>query len=125
MRVQSKFIQLMETKKIVLRVREVDRKIFDDVKSGKKTVETRAATTKFCRIQPGDILVMVCGKDKFEKEIVCVEIFQTIPKMLQKYKVENIMPDASSEEDLIKMYSSFPGYEEKIKKFGLVALLIR
>lgn len=115
----------MRNKKTILRFREVDRNIFNAVKDGKKTVETRAATITFRRIQPGDILVFLCGKDKFERKVKSVGFFKTILAMLQKYKVGSIMPGASSEEDLRKMYSSFPGYEEKIKKFGLIALELK
>ena len=41
--------------------------------------------------------------------------------MLKKYKIEEINPFVKSEEELKKMYYSFPNYKEKIIKFGLVA----
>ena len=106
----------------IFRFRQSDKNIFDDIRSGRKAVETRAATTKFKNIKPADIVVFVCGKDRFEKEVKSAEIFKDVPSILKKYRVGDIAPRLATEGDLIKMYHSFPGYEEKIKKFGLIAL---
>ena len=108
--------------KRVLRFRQADRDIFEDVRSGKKTVETRAAIIKFKNIKPGDAVVFICGKDRFEKKVKSVHAFKDIKSLLKNYKVKDIAPQLSTEDDLRKMYHSFPGYKEKIKRFGLVAL---
>jgi len=108
--------------KRILRFRQTDRGIFEDIRSGKKTVETRAATVKFKNIKIGDVMVFVCGQDRFEKEVQSAEIFKDVSSILKKYRVGDIAPQLAAEADLIKMYHSFPGYEEKIKKFGLIAL---
>lgn len=42
--------------------------------------------------------------------------------MLKKYRVRDINPKISTEEELIARYNSFPKYKEKIKKFGIVTL---
>mgnify|MGYP001572091650 FL=1 len=108
--------------KHILRFRQVDRDIFKDIRSGKKRVETRAATVKFRNIKSGDVVVFVCGGDKFERKVKSTQIFKDIKILLKSYKIRDIAPRLSSEKDLIKMYHSFPGYEEKIAKFGLIAL---
>ncbi len=109
----------MENK--VLKFRTINRDIFNAIKDGTKKIETRAATEKYCRIKVGDVVTLVCGKSKFRKKIKCVEIFKTITAMLKKHKPEEINPACKSAGELRKMYHTFPGYREKIKKYGLVA----
>ena len=104
-----------------LRFRETNSDIFEAVRDGKKKVETRAATPKFTDIKIGDNIELICGKDKFVKSVKKVEIFKTVSELLKKNKVEEINPEIKSEKELEEMYLSFPDYEEKIKKYGLIA----
>jgi ASC-1-like (ASCH) protein len=108
--------------KVQLKFREVNRDIFEAILRGEKKVETRAASPKFLNLKTGDILRMVCGKDYFEKIAKKVTIFKTIEDLLDIYKVEDINPSMKSAEELRKMYYSFPEYEEKIKKYGIIAI---
>lgn len=112
----------MENKKFILRFRAVNRDIFLAIKSGKKKIETRAASKKFSSIKIGDKLVLVCEKEKILKKVKKIKIFKTISALLKKYKPREINPKAFSEKDLTKMYHNFPGYKEKIKKYGLIAI---
>lgn len=75
-------------------------------------------------MKKGDILVFVCGKNKFQRTIKKASHFKTISLMLKIYKVKDINPRYKDEKELRRMYDSFPGYKEKIKKSGLVALEI-
>ncbi len=115
----------MDKKAFRLRFREVNRDIFEAIRGGRKTVETRAATVRYQKIKKGDRVILVCGKDIFEKRVVDVQIFKSIDALLKKYKVKQINPDIETEEELRKMFYSFPGYREKIKKHGLIAFEIR
>src|SRR3989344_5482859 len=110
------------SKKYTLRFRAVNKDIFDAIKSGKKTVETRAATVKYKDIQAGDSLVLICGTQRFEKKIKKATIFKSIPAMLRKYKIKQIMPKLSTQKELEVSCYSYPGYKEKIKNFGIIAL---
>jgi ASC-1-like (ASCH) protein len=105
-----------------LRFRSTDKDIFDAILSGKKKVETRAATARYKGMNKGDKIVFVCGKNKFVKEIKKAQVFKSISSLLKKYKFKQINPSVKSEKELEAMYFSFPGYKEKIKKSGLVAL---
>lgn len=100
---------------------EINRDIFEAVRDGRKKIETRAATPKFVGIKTGDNIELICGKDSFVKQVKKAEIFKTIPQMLNKYKVEEINPQVKLIKELEEMYLSFPDYEEKIKKYGLIA----
>src|SRR3989338_2693447 len=112
-------MKILSKRKIILRFREENRDIFDAIKDGRKKIETRAATKKYQKIKAGDVLVFVCGKDRFEKPIWSVRFFKTISAMLKKYRVRQINPNVKNEKELVKMYYDFPKYKEKIKKFGL------
>ncbi|MFA6603713.1 MAG: ASCH domain-containing protein [Patescibacteria group bacterium] len=105
-----------------LRFREIDRDIFDSVRSGEKTVETRAATERYRDIAGGDQILFVCGRDSFAKIVKSARIFRSLPALLRRYRVRDINPDVRTAAALKAMYESFPGYREKIKKFGLIAL---
>jgi ASC-1-like (ASCH) protein len=109
-------------KTYTLRFRSTDKDIFDAIKSGKKKVETRAATARYKNVEKGDKIIFVCGKNKFVKEIKKVSMFKSISAMLKKYKFKQINPFVGSTKELEAMYFSFPGYKEKITKAGLVAL---
>ena len=105
-----------------LRFRVTDRDIFEAVRSGAKTVETRAATVKYMDIAAGDELVFRCGRDSFRKKVARVRQFGTITGLLRRYRPRQIHPAAATAADLKAMYAGFPGYREKIRKFGLMAM---
>ena len=108
-------------KKFVLRFRAQDRAIFNALKSGQKRVETRAATERFRRVKVGDKLIFICGQDRFEKEVRAVSHFPSIEAMLHEVGFRQIAPWLNSAEELVSLYQSFPGYPEKIAKFGILA----
>lgn len=109
----------------VLRFRAVNRDIFRAIESGEKKIETRAATPRYQRIQAGDSVRLICGKNTFRKDVKKVRILRTIPAMLKIYRTKQINPSVSSAKELKALYYSFPGYREKIKKYGLVALELK
>ncbi len=109
-------------KKHILRFRKIDKGIFDDIKKGLKTIETRAATVKFRTIRKGDILVFLCDGKKFNREVIEVKHFKNIDNMAKSLDIKKIMPQVSSLKEMKTVYYCFPGYQEKIKKFGLIAV---
>lgn len=115
----------MENKTIKLRFRETDRDIFEAIRDGRKTIETRAATGRYQNIKKGGWVMLVCGKDQFEKQVVGAQIFKTIDALLKKYKVKEINPKLGTKEELKEMYYSFSNYREKIKQCGLIAIELK
>jgi ASC-1-like (ASCH) protein len=108
-------------KKHVLRLRARDKGIFEQICSGEKSVETRAATKKYRDVAAGDVLVFVCDGHQIEKEIQKLEHFPSIDALFKEIPLKSVMPDATTLEDAKKVYASFPGYEEKIAKEGIMA----
>lgn len=109
-------------KRHTLRIRAVDRATFDDIRDGRKKVETRAATVKYRGIAPGDVVIFVCEKDRFERVVATAEHFASVDDMLKSFSIADINPRAPDRDDLLRMYHGFPGYEEKIREHGLLAL---
>lgn len=107
----------------VVHIRQSDRKIFADIKAGRKTVKTRAATVKYQSYIRGDQIKFVCGKESVTKKISAISRFPTITSLSKKVPLSAVMPDAKTISEARKIYYRFPGYKEKIAKFGLVTFL--
>jgi len=108
-------------KSYTLRFRAADKTIFDEMKSGVKSIETRAATVKYKPIEAGDILVCVCGTERFSKRIARKRHFPSVDALLKDIDFKKIMPSLASVDEVRKAYSSYPGYEAKIKESGIFA----
>lgn len=111
-------------KKHRLVFKAVDRDGWVNIRSGHKSVETRAATIKYRNIQAGDVLVVVCGKDSFEKSISIAEYYDSIESLMAGVPMTTICPDTKSMDDVYKMYYRFPGYKEKIAEHGIMAFYL-
>jgi ASC-1-like (ASCH) protein len=108
----------------VLRIPAREKRIFDAIRTGRKKIETRAATDRYEDIQAGDTLRFVCEERSFTRRVVHAKKFKSIEALLRVYGVEEIDPDMVTQEQLETMYDSFPEYPEKIKKFGLMAFVL-
>ncbi|MEK7614524.1 MAG: hypothetical protein AAB428_02575 [Patescibacteria group bacterium] len=113
-----------ESKEHVLRFR-VANIGFLNIKKGSKKIETRAATSRFRKIEKGDMLVLSCGKEKLKKQVLSVKRFESIPALFKTYRLKDVMPEKKSIEEATLAYYSYHGYEEKIKKFGLIAFKLK
>lgn len=115
----------MSIKAHILQIRSADKSIFDAIKSGKKKVETRAATVRNIKMEAGDEIVFVCGKEKLTKTIKKATTYKTIKAMLKDHKVAAIAPELKTENELRDMYFAWPSYRDKIKEHGLIALELK
>lgn len=114
----------MGNKKIVLKFRVINRNIFEAIKNGRKKIETRVATKKYRNIKAGDTIILVCGNKRIKKKVKKIELFKSITAILKKYKPAAINPKIHTADEAKTMWYSFPGYKEKIKKCGLVVMLL-
>ena len=110
---------------ITLGFRAVNKDIFEAIINGKKKIETRAATERFRDIKAGDTVVLVCGNKKINKKVSKVELFKSMATVLKKYKPEAINPKIHTIQEARDMWYSFPGYKEKIKKYGLIVFNLK
>ena len=111
--------------KHILKIREVDKVVFDAIKDGQKTIETRAATDKFRKIEKGDILVLVCGGRKLERQVLEIDYYRSIEEMTKALDFKKVTPFVNSIDEMMEVYYSFPNYKEKISEFGLVAFTMK
>ena len=109
----------------IFRFRVVDRARFEEVRSGLKEIETRAATVKYKPIAVGDTITFVCGKKRFKKTIAQKHHFKSPEAMLKKLQLKRIMPSIKNLSEMKERYASYPDYEKKIKKFGLFAFVLK
>lgn len=103
-----------------LRFRVIDKQNFDEIKQGRKLIETRAGTIKYQPIRVGDMLTFVCGQERCVKKISKRFHWSSIDAMLKEVDLKKIMPLVRSVEEMKKSYASYSGYEEKIKEHGLL-----
>ncbi len=108
-----------------LRFRKINEDTFEAIKTGTKKVETRAATSRYSKIEEGDTLKLVCGKKSFNRNVMKVKKFKTITSLLKDYKPSEINPKLKTKNETIDMYYSFPKYRDKIKQFGIIALELK
>jgi len=108
-------------KKHLLRIRQKDKLVFDAIKSGEKSIETRAGSVRYGRIESGDMLVFICGKEKLEKKVRKVAHFASIDDLMEAIDFKEIMPFVDSLDQAKKLYYSFPNYKERLKEFGILA----
>lgn len=90
------------------------------IQSGKKGIETRAGNDEYLKIRSGDVLELVCGEEICERKVNMVRHFSSLTKLLAIYQPEVIHPGITSRDELRELYLSFPGYPERLKKFGIL-----
>jgi ASC-1-like (ASCH) protein len=108
-------------KKFILKFNIVDKKNFLEIRDGLKVVETRAATPKYREVKVGDILVIVCGKERLERKVKRVLMFTSIGSMVKRIPYKKIMPSVQSLREMRQIYYGYPNYREKLKKHGVIA----
>ena len=97
-------------RKWTLRFRLRDKSNFEEVRGGSKSIETRAATPRYREIKTGDVVVFVCGDKRFEKKVIKVKMFRSIPAMLKVIDFKRIMPSIKSTSEMQQVYHSYPNF---------------
>lgn len=108
----------------VLRIRKEDKNIFEQIRLGEKSVETRAINPKK-NFQAKDKVIFICSGDKIEKTILSVRKYNDFEKYLNSEDLEKVFGKGITKEKAKKIHLSFPGYKERLEKYGIVALDLR
>lgn len=109
----------------ILKFRAADLARLEEIRSGKKMYETRAATEKYRAIREGDSITFTCGKKRLRKEVSKVFYFRSPAAMRRALPLAQVMPDLTTLAEVKERYASYPEYPEKIQKFGLLAFKLR
>ena len=102
-------------------IREQDRNVFDDIVQGRKIIETRAATPKYQSVRVGDWFTFVCGPDSVSKSIAGIAWYENIDDLYEHVSVEKVLPSAGSIEAAKRIHLGFPGYQDKLATYGVMA----
>eukprot|EP00731_Ephydatia_muelleri_P015413 Em0008g1133a len=96
------------------------------IKEGKKTVEGRINTGLPARFRPGDEVVFFGGQNSVTVQVTKVDTFKSFQDMLQETTVGKCLPDYANRpvDDAVRLYRSFPGYADKERQFGVLAIHI-
>jgi ASC-1-like (ASCH) protein len=99
---------------------------FDLIKSGKKTVEGRLNTEKFTTLGVGEIIRF--SAPHTTDYLVCVVKsyvnYTDFRSMLSAEGIARMLPGVTTIKQAVRVYEEFPGYKEKVKIYGVVALRI-
>ena len=101
--------------------------IFQAIKTGDKTIETRPATAKYQAIQKGDELSLLSleSGEEITKIVDWIHYYQTIEEMAKKEEVNKIVPGVKTAEELIEVFEEFKRkwgkeYASNLKQYGIV-----
>lgn len=111
-------------KSVTLRLRASDKQVFEDIRTGLKEIETRAATVKYQGIREGDTLTFSCAGERFSKKVMRVYRWPSIDAMASEVAFRKVMPRAASVEAMKAAYASYPGYEGKLREYGLIGFAL-
>ncbi len=102
--------------------------IFEQIKNGTKTVETRALNPDeperyFGDLAVGDILecLAVDTGEVLNKKIIRVAIYYDFEDYLQTEDLTKIFGLETSIDAAREKHYSFPGYKERLDKYGIIA----
>lgn len=107
-----------------LPIRKQDMAFFDAISDGSKKIETRAGSPAYSRIKEGDVLVFSCFGKKIKKIAQKIHHFKSVEELLKNFNFKEIMPLASSKEEAIKTWHSFPKYKERLIKYGILVFIL-
>ena len=108
---------------------------YEDLIAKRKTVETRAPDPSnpekdFSNVSINDILAFHAFDGQFHRiaelpiirySVLRVNRYSTVDNMLEREDFSSIMPRENSREEAIKVYHFFPGYRERMEKYGMIA----
>ena len=107
--------------------------IFDTVKSGAKTIETRPYNPKakrnYSKVAEGDTLIFKSRDtgEKIERIATFVHLYNSIKKMSESEQVDSIMPGINTPGELVEFFEEIKrkfgsSYAKKIEGYGIVAI---
>lgn len=107
--------------------------IFNSVKTGAKTIETRPFNPEnkrnYSQVEPGDVLVFYSldSKESFERMATFTHVYPSVKDMAKNEPVDKIFPGIVTPQKLISVYEDLKSkwgksYAQKLEKYGIVAI---
>ncbi len=107
--------------------------IFEAIKLGKTTIETRPNNLEkkrnYSQVKPGDTLIL-CSLDteeKIEKKASFVHVYKSIQKMANSEPVNKIIPGVRNPNELVQIFEELKkkwgkDYARKLENYGIVVI---
>lgn len=92
---------------------------------GRKTIEGRINNGPFKKLQEGHFIRFHCQNTEAYCQVTKVNRYSSFAEMLQKEGVKPCLPDVPSLQEGIRIYDNIPGYADKARQFGVLAIHIR
>lgn len=97
---------------------------FEQLESGKKSIETRAATVRNQNIEVGDQLEISCGPKQLFRTVKGIQHYDSVESIFQSADWNRVMPEVETLDDAKAVYYAWPGYREKIDQHGILAFYL-
>ena len=104
-------------------IRRADRDIFEAIRRGRKTIETRAATRAKLRIVTGDTIRFVCGSRTTRRKVFRVQRFRSIGALLKAVSLRKVFVNGETVADTRRAYKRWYGH--KMAKVGVIAFTLK
>lgn len=102
----------------------IQKKYFDYIKSGLKTVEGRIASKSLKAVNAGDTILFECSDLLVSCRVIQKYIYRSFEEMLNDQGLQNCLPSVTDVAVGIEIYRSFPNYRELETKNGVIAFKI-
>lgn len=97
------------------------------IRSGAKTIEGRINAGNPATFKVGDKIRFLCPPNEADDvhcTIVKIEPFASFREMLEKTNFTYCIPSSNTLEEALAVYHSIPGYKERAKEHGVLAIHI-
>ncbi len=103
----------------------VQKKYFDQICGGLKTVEGRINKIPYANVKKGDYVAFSSDTNTFYAEVLNVETFPSFRSYLTFFGVNACLPGVCSVEEGEELYRSFPSYRESERAYGVIGIKIK
>ena len=94
------------------------------IQRGEKTVEGRIAAGMFRRISSGNLIRFFNHNHEVTCRVVSVKQYRSFEEMLKSEGFSRCIPGARSLEEAVRVYDTIPGYTERARQNGVLAIQI-
>lgn len=100
------------------------KKYFDEIASGRKTIEGRLMRGKICKLKQGDALTFINDNDKIETIITKIALYKDFKTGLEHNDLSKVLPGITSVRDGVRIYQEIYGDEDKQYGFCLISFIL-
>lgn len=101
---------------------KLQRQYMEHIKSGRKRWEGRLNVGAAAGIIAGSHVTFSTGNERLDMLVKSVRKYSSFESMLRDLGVDTCLPGVTSLTDGIAVYHSFPGYAQKERQFGVLAM---